>query len=215
MSKAIDNYKINRDAIYVGEVIKPIDFLKYQYKNFQTGKKEESKLRASSYDSYRSILFIRDEEDFALDLLYQSPRYPILSITDENICMNSDIVIKDPYNLSLLLKHFGYDKNLSYKELLEIRKTYFTGSFGIENCELFGMKEKDDALWKHITSEGYNSERKFLTYTNEGILPPSMLYTLDTRGNKKQSQTFLSESKKINAFKPHKKEGYIKKIRRF
>lgn len=215
MSKLNGDYKIDRDSIYVGEVIKPIDFFKYQYRCEETGQKVEGKLRVDSYDLYRSILFTKDEENFAVDLLYQSPRYPILSITDENICMNSDILVKDPYNLEPLLKYFGHSKKLSFEEILEIRKTYFSGSFGIDNCELFGMQEKNDDFWKYITSEGYNSNRKFLTYTNEGVLPTSMLYTLDARGNKKFYEVFLSENKKMNAFKPHKREGYIKKIRRF
>jgi len=52
-------------------------------------------------------LFVPNEEKESNDLLYRSPSYPILNITDDDTCLNlgeKSIVIKDATNLAELLE---------------------------------------------------------------------------------------------------------------
>lgn len=60
---------------------------------------------------------------------------------DKEVQTNKSIImIGESYNLALLLEHFGYKGNLSYEDVINIRKTFFNGRFPIENCEEFGYK---------------------------------------------------------------------------
>ena len=129
------DYKINRDDIYVGEVVEASSVCKY---------KAEEQLDVRSYRHYRSMLFVVNENKLSDDLLYNSPNYPILNITDDDICLNlkdNSIVIKDAISLSSLLKYFGYDEYLTIEDIKNIKKEFFTGCFAKDNCELFGYKE--------------------------------------------------------------------------
>lgn len=39
------------------------------------------------------------------------------------------------------MNNFGYDKILTFEDIMRIRKTFLTGIFAEVNCELFGWKE--------------------------------------------------------------------------
>ena len=91
-----------------------------------------------------SIIPVINEDKLSNDLLYQSPNYPILNVTDDETCLNlgdNSIVIKDACNLAALLEYFGYKKDLTFEDIMKIRKTFFTGRFAKDNCQLFGWKE--------------------------------------------------------------------------
>lgn len=54
------------------------------------------------------MLFVPNEEHdlYSSDLLYDSPEYPVLNVTDDNICLNLEpesVVIRDAYIFSMLL----------------------------------------------------------------------------------------------------------------
>lgn len=137
------NYKVNRDNIYVGEVVRTDSIYRYNGDTdfFRT---KPVMLDTGSWFSYRSMLFVPNEELLSNDLLYQSPNYPILNVTDDNICLSlgeKSIVIKDACNLAALLEYFGYNRELTFEDILKIRNTFFTGRFAKDNCELFGWKE--------------------------------------------------------------------------
>ena len=108
-------YTVCRDNIYIGEVVRTSKIYRYEGKTnlFCT---QPGQLNASSWFSYRSMLFVPTEEKLSNDLLYQSPSYPILNITDDDTCLHlkESVVIKDACNLSALLTYFGYKKELSY-----------------------------------------------------------------------------------------------------
>ncbi len=228
-------YTVCRDNIYIGEVVKTSKIYRYEGKTnlFRT---QPGQLNESSWFSYRSMLFVPTEEKLSNDLLYQSPSYPILNITDDDTCLHlkESVVIKDACNLSALLTYFGYKKELSYEDILKIRKTFFTGKFAMDNCELFGWKEitaedvKFYAHGKEITDpkELAKQRRKFRIQkqqghrsftcngTSESILPSEYFDVLDRRGDNTLMDA-ITWHKNIDAFAPHKEEGPVKKLTRF
>jgi beta-lactam-binding protein with PASTA domain len=60
--------------------------------------------------------------------------------------------VKSAYNLSELLKYFGYNERLSYQDIIKMRKTFFSPKFVYNYCELFGYKKtnpEDLIYYKH------------------------------------------------------------------
>lgn len=217
-------YVVCRDDIYVGEVIKIRNdrICRNEGKNnfFYT---KPGQLYPSVYKSCRSMLFVPNENNFSNDLLYKSPNYPVLNVTDDDICLNlskDSIVVTDAYNLSFLLEYFGYKKDLTIEDIMKIRKIFFTGRFGMDNCRLFGMEEFIPSCFEpNVTnleeryelykkSVNLGSERQFGSIsTNE--LPRELMDLLDERGRCAYGYTF------DDSFKPSKEEGPIKRLKIF
>lgn len=150
------------------------------------------------WKSYRSILFVPNEENLADDLLYKSPNYPVLNVTDDEKCLNlngKNIVIRNSYNLALLLEYFNYKKDLTIEDVINIRKTFFTGRFGMDNSKLFGMQEFIPSSFKaykngieiqdekeryelYKKSLNLGSERQFGSIANN-VLPRELMDILD------------------------------------
>lgn len=228
------NYKVCRDNIFVGEVAKTNKV----YRTSDDGLSFRTKagiLTTSSWFSCRTMLFVPDEKKFANDLLYQSPHYPALNVTDDDYCLNlgpDSIVVKDTFSMAPLLEYFGYSDELTYEDLIEIRKRFFTGRFGMDNCELFGWKETmaEDVtfyvngekvtdpkeLEKHRRAFRANQEAGHRSFSGvtEHVLPREYFDILDERGDSDLLEA-LEWHKKMNAFAPDKKEGKIKRLSRF
>lgn len=221
-------YVVCRDNIYVGEVVRTDSIYRYEgdYDFFRT---KPGQLSTGSWRSYRSMLFVPNEDKLSNDLLYRTPNYPILNVTDDETCLNlgeNSIVIKDACNLATLLEYFGYKKDLTYEDIIKIRRTFFTGRFGMDNSKLFGMQEfipsrfmpnitdpdKRYELYKKSVILG--SERQFGSIpTNE--LPRELMDILDSRGNNSFMDVIEGWNEKMNAFVPHKEEGPVKRLKRF
>ena len=136
-------YVVCRDNIYVGEVVRTDSIYRYEGDDnfFRT---KPGQLSTGSWKSYRSMLFVPNENKLSNDLLYRSPNYPILNVTDDETCLNlreNSIVIKDACNLAALLEYFGYKKDLTFEDIMKIRKIFFTGRFAKDHCQLFGLRE--------------------------------------------------------------------------
>lgn len=227
-------YKVNRDNVYVGEVVKTDTIYRWneEYEFFRT---KPGQLNTGNYFPYRSMLFVPNEENLANDLLYRSPNYPILNITEDNICLNfekGNIVVKESYNLSELLKYYGFDQYLTFEDIILIRKTFFTGNFAKDHCHLFGWKEtmaesvtfytngnivtdpkELEKLRTKFRKKQQAGHRMFIG-TSENILPREYWDILDARGDNSLMDA-IEWNQKMNAFKPHKQEGPIKKLSRF
>jgi len=228
-------YVVCRDNVYVGEVIATsrIYRLKGERDFFR---KKTGQLMTGAYNSYRSMLFVPDENNLANDLLYKTPNYPVLNLTDDETCLNlgeKSIVINDACNLALLLQYFGYNEELTYEDIIKIRKTFFTGRFAKDHCELFG--------WKEITAEDLTFYSKGKVVTNpialklarmnfrfeqmaghrsfsgisESPLPREYYDILDDRGNNTLADILAGWATKTDTFAPHKNEGPIRKLTRF
>lgn len=178
------------------------------------------------------MLFVPNEENLSNDLLYRSPNYPILNVTDDETCLNlekNSIVIKDACNLAALLEYFGYKKDLTFEDIMKIRKTFFTGKFAKDNCQLFGWKEtmvedfnievvNDPRILerrkRQIRAEQKAGHRIFHSIP-ENPLPREYWYILDVRGDNTLMDVINGWDKKTNAFVPHSQEGPVKSLQRF
>ena len=230
------NYKVNRDDIYVGELISITSKIYRHQADYTYFHTKPGELNVSSWFSYRSMLFVPNEEKLSNDLLYQSPNYPILNITDDEVCLSlkeNSIVIKDAYSLAALLKYFGYAENLSFEDIMKIRKTFFNGKFYRENCELFGVREIKPEDWtyykngveitdpkelkRRIAQERRMQQAGHRCFTNNpgGVLPNEYFNILDERGDAKSLKDAIVWDEKINAFAPDKREGLVRKLKRF
>ena len=228
-------YVVCRDDIYVGELVRTDRITRYEGDSnfFRT---KPGQLDTGSWRSYRSMLFVPNEKKLADDLLYKTPNYPILNITDDETCLNlkeNSIVVKDAYNLALLLEYFGYKKDLTYEDIMKIRRTFFTGNFAKKNCELFGYKETmaEDLTFydkgKKVTNPIALAKRRMqyrldqltghrmFSGVSDSPLPSEYYDVLDDRGNNSFMDVVEGWDEKMNAFAPHKEEGPVKKLKRF
>ncbi len=220
-------YKVCRDNIYVGEVVRTNKIYRYEGDTdfFRT---KPGQLNTDSWFSYRSMLFVPNEEKLSNDLLYRSPSYPILNVTDDETCLGlgeKSVVIKDACNLAALLEYFGYNMDLTFEDIMRIRKTFFTGRFARDNCELFGWKEIKPEDWtyyendvevtdpkeleRRIAQKRKSRERIFAGI--ESVLPGEYWDVLDKMGDNDLLHA-IEWHEKMNAFAPHKEEGPVKKL---
>lgn len=227
-------YVVCRDDIYVGEVVRT-DSISYCYNK---NNYDYMTLGITGpYKSYRSMLFVPNELNLANDLLYRSPNYPVLKVTEDQLCLKlgeNTIIIKNACNLAALLEYFGYKKDLTFEDIMKIRKTFFTGRFAKDNCELFGYKETmaedvtfydcngevvTDPLELKIRRKIFKSEQRaghrMFSSVGEGPLPKEYFDVLNQRGNNSLRDIDEGFSEKINAFTPHKDEGPVKRLKRF
>ena len=228
-------YVVCRDNIYVGEVVRTDSIYRYEGDDdfFRT---KPGQLRAGSWRSYRSMLFVPNEDKLSNDLLYRTPNYPILNVTDDETCLNlgeNSIVIKDACNLATLLEYFGYKKDLTYEDIIKIRRTFFTGNFAENNCELFGYKETmaEDLTFydkgKKVTNPIALAKRRMqyrldqlaghrmFSGVSDSPLPSEYWDVLDERGNNSFMDVIEGWDEKMNAFAPHKEEDPVKRLKRF
>lgn len=224
-------YVVCRDNIYVGEVVSLGGIYRHEIDGDLFGK-----LSVGSWESYRSMLFVLNEDKLSNDLLYKSPNYPILNITDDETCLNleeNSIIIKDACNLAALLEYFGYKEELTYEDIMKIRKTFFTGRFARDNCQLFGFRETmaEDLTFfidgQEVTdsSEIEKRRRQFrasqkaghrmFSGVSESPLPREYWDILDDMGDNTLSDVMEQWAEKMNAFAPHKQEGPVKRLKRF
>ena len=227
-------YVVNRDDIYVGEVVRTERIYCFEGNNAYFGV-NSGQLHPSGWYNYRSMLFVPDEDGFSNDLLYKSPNYPVLNITDDETCLNLGedvIVVAGAYSMSPLLEYFGYKKDLSYDDIMKIRKTFFNGSFAKDNCELFGWKEtmaedvifykngvkiEDPRELERLRKDYRRKQRaghRSFVLTGDGPLDEDYWHVLDDRGDNTLLES-IQWREKINAFMPHASEGKIKRLSRF
>lgn len=189
--------EIDRDKITVGQVVNVTEFvIQLSGENNNYTKEDEIEISINSYIPYRSILFYITPEKRAGDLIYSSHDYPILNISDNEACLESGILVNDIYNMGSLLKYFGYKKYLSKKQIPEIRNRFFSGRFGMDHCNLFGMEEIIPEEFKPMENgieiidpekryEFYkksidlDTERSFIP-TKKGIFPHELMFYLDS-----------------------------------
>ena len=193
------NYIVNRDNVYVGEVVEITNNVcrRGSYVDYFNVKK--GKLAIYSWMSYRSMLFTVDDNKMANDLLYKTPVYPILNITDDDICLNlkiGSVVLNEAYNLSSILQYFNFNGRL----------------FGMEEFIPDDFKadiiDSDERYKLYKESLKLSSTRQF-GYVAKNELPRELMPVLDERGRSKNKIVFT------DPFRPSFKEGYVKKLTKF
>lgn len=227
-------YTVKRDDIYVGEVIQTSTIYRYNYPD-KYSEVSSDKIGVASAYGFRSMLFVPNDDLFAEDLLYASPNYPILNMTDDDVCLNlgvDAVVLRDTLCLGPLLEYFGYAEQLGYEDVVKIRKQFFDGTFARENAELFGYKPvmaKDLVFYKHGEviedskklqkarrqyERAHRGDHRKFRSINDGPLPRVYFDELDGFGDVSFIQAILWHEK-CDSFAPDKKEGKIKKLSRF
>ena len=116
------NERINRDEIYIGDVVK---VSKYQ----------------TNIKYYRKIMYTINANKIVWDLLYDSPNYPIL----ENTYLAIDIIgVVNSHNIGRYLDILGYNSYLSLDECKEARKALFGAKQLIHNNFIKYQLEEDN-----------------------------------------------------------------------
>lgn len=224
------NYKVCRDSVFVGTVIKPSSICRNE-RDCEYFQAKPGQLYVSSKRDYRNMLFVPTKERLANDLLYNSPNYKVLNMSDDEEILNSKngIVIEDACNLGELLKYFNYKNELTYNDILKIRQIFFTGRFALDHCELFGWQESWNDSWIYYenllkSSEALKLSKKRLeeikeyarsrnfSYIGEAVLPITYWFALDSRDNHEEKDVKQGIYQNIDSFAPVKEEGPIKKL---
>lgn len=211
---------IKRDKLYVGELVIP-----YEYQL-----KDNGKILVYAYESCRNILFSLDD-DMATDVLFESPKYPIVNITEQSKCEIGQMAIKDAICLGELLKYFGYPEELTGKDIHEVRQTFFTGSFGLDNAELFGYKElkvedmtfydenkqeiTDPVLLEAKRALHRNLGYKMIVPVGNGGLSSKYYELLDKKADNSYYDYLKGYVENIDSFAPVKKEGHGRVLRKY
>lgn len=130
-------YTVKRDDICVGKVIT----------EFEISEKKDNlngqEITIGSSYSYRNMLFIKDYDNYSEDLLYTSPKYPIFTSDNVDVCLKHNIIIKQAHNISRLLRYFDYPAEMTFLDVIAMRNRLFNGKFPIENADSFGLMELD------------------------------------------------------------------------
>lgn len=141
-------YKVNRDNVHIGTVIKARYVDKVDADEAKILHVPEGSLVPDGYTEIRpSVLFVPDENKRMNDLLFNSPAYRVLNITEDiekdNVIVTApdEILVSYPYNISDLLAYLGYREELTYGDILKIRNIIFSSDFYAQFCELFGFRE--------------------------------------------------------------------------
>lgn len=226
-------YIVCRDNVFVGEVIRT--GCVFQKDAIGISSEKTGMLGVGYWRSYRSILFTLNEANLADDLIYNSPNYPVLNISDNEKCMDFDgriTLINNACNLSELLRYFGYAEELTYDDMVKIRNTFFSAKFVYDNCELFGYKESNPENWTYYKNNvkitdpkeikkciRYYKQQQLFGYRSFSSVDEKVLSRgyFDVLEDRKDSTLIGFKSynhKKLDAFAPHKHEGKIKKLSR-
>ncbi|MDO4369167.1 MAG: hypothetical protein Q4C29_01325 [bacterium] len=210
------NYEVNRKDVFVGQVVK-IKNLKVfdnisNYKKFLVVNK-------GNYEPLRTILFAKNEDKKASDLLYNCEDYPVLGISNLKDVKSNDIVITNIYNLDLLLEFYGFKKSINLDDARDIRSKFFNGRFTLNNSKLFGYKECESEISDIFVKKVYNSDissqvirgRTFIK-CGDGYLPEIYFHAINKLGNNSLMDVILKKEENVNTFKPKKEEGYVRRL---
>lgn len=221
-----NGYVVRRENICVGKVITDFKIVRNENNTFEIG----------MHQKYRSMLFVRDRYNQAIDLLYNSPKYPIFSPDNIDAVKDAKIIIDGIANLEPLLYYFNYCDKISYLGAEGIRKRFFNGKFPIENYHYFGLRMVDPSeqtfydslgnpiLDKNILEQLYKQTRRERKICRSQVfeldsVSPSANYcygighifdALRMYGDNTLYDVLHGYEEHINAFKPHQEEGPIR-----
>lgn len=205
------NYRVFRDDIYVGRVIvsekvRPIhEFGDNGTKENQI--KKDSYLIAPMYYPYRTIFFTLDEDKKANDLLYNSPAYPVLNITDnsyfEEHKNETVVLIDDVIYMGEILKYFNYGLVLNYQDILGIKEMFFSGDFAQNHCEVFGYRKVDST-----------AKTPQFAFDGREKLPRRYFSTIPKLENHKLKEVLKGEYTKMNSFRPCISENKVRRLKK-
>lgn len=227
-------YTVCRDDVFVGSVVRTDEVFR-ETEDDIIFSSQPGELTTGSYRLYRTMLFVPDRNNFASDLLFNSPNYTALNVSYDEISLATppnSIVVKDCFNLEELLRYFGYPSELTYEDIVKIRKRFFTGHFAMDNCELFGWKEsmpQDFTYYKNGEQITNPAKLRLLQLRQEisrrmghrmfsGVehaeLDRRLWDVLDKMGDNSIFDIMYGFDEKMDAFRPHKEEVNVFRLTR-
>lgn len=154
----------------------------------------------------RTILFVLNENNMAEDLLFDSPNYPVLNLSDNDICLNADFTISQHiFKIGFPLKYLGFPEYLTIEDIIHLKRTYFSIDWVLDHSSLFGIYEtgKEESGYQTLDSNGNN--RSFNHQLDDGPIPKSFFYAFWYN-----RQYYYCHS---DIFYPEKKEGMIRELK--
>ncbi len=162
-----------------------------------------------SWPDMRTILFILNDKNFAEDLLFDSPNYPVLNLSDNESCLMTDFTIShNIYKIGPVLKYLGFPANITLEDVMKIKETCFSIDWVLNNSSLFGVHEtgKDETGYQTLGIDGTN--RSFNLHLDDGPIPEHFFYAFWCN-----KQAYIGpEDEPFDIFDPSKKEGKIKRL---
>ena len=226
------NYKVNRNDIYVGKVIKLSDLDSSHFHIHPNGiytineglkldLSEES--RPQIYDKkpmierniilkkgdlLRRMFFVLDENNHANDLLYNSPHYPVQHISPVEDLQTSKIWIDEhAYRLDRILEYFDFPEIMTYEDVLKLQQ-YFANGYCLDNSTLFGLHKCNSDESDIISFDDRNIKCVHLKCQNDGVLPWQYYDALERCRNQ------VVEGKEVDFSIPSVKEGPVKVLKK-
>lgn len=141
--------KIERDKIYIGKLVEPIEISVEKYEQNYQRLSGEEKNKIYKYDRnicykeiIRPILFRIDKKRLAEDLIYDvNMHYPILELNSHSQ-FTSMYIVENIIKMDQLLKYLNYKEFLSHHEIKKIYRQLVLSSKWLEqNRSLFGKVE--------------------------------------------------------------------------
>ena len=213
------SYKmIDRDLIYVGKIAR-VYTLK---KNDDTNVKD--KYIPIDYEQYRSIIFTIDKDGLCNDLLYESPKYAVLNHTnndiywsmllDENKHWGFDpkVVVINSQNIGLFLKKMGFNDELTDYDINYIKNVIFNKKILDDKCYQFGLVPTTSSKIIGWCNKETDKEKYIIGQTKLYNEMKPYRDAINKFGSDKKI-SILKKGIQVNldAFKPSRKEGKVKK----
>lgn len=145
VNEGTKDYRVCRDTIYAGSVIKTKRVLTI-----------DNKIYVPDYTKLRSTIFTINEDGLAQDLLYNAPNYPIRGISDSSKT-NNDIIINNAFKMKPLLDLYGFCNLLYYIDIITAKNIFFSGSFVKHNLGLFGIDKEALLKCSALCTNGVNT----------------------------------------------------------
>ena len=139
-------YVVARKDVRGGTLLKPFTDIKFQAFDARGKELTDEDLEKQGIKGLqvfgglvcRGMLFNIDENGLSNDLIYNSPKYPIVGI-EPKISLESEFIIKDNIELEELLKYLKYNEYLTQKDLYKIFRMFIQNNRWLgRHMELFG-----------------------------------------------------------------------------
>ena len=183
----MSKYVCKREDVCAGKLFKENNIYYEDGSKMDTNEPEKQGYKYDGKLYCRHILFNVGIHNFANDLVYKSPLYPIDGIYP-TIDFDCEFLIEDMVNLEKVLKYMNYNESLTQEDINDIYKKLITRKTWLKkNYKLFGIE-------KGIIKQFYISPE-------ESTLPKDVFSKLGIEPEKYRGR-------------PHKEEKVHQKIKR-
>ena len=209
----MSNKIIKRDSICIGHVAK-----------LDTIRIVDNRFIPEIYKVYRSILFTIDDDGLCNDLLYDSPKYAVLNYTDNDVYWSNmlkenkqcgydlKVVVINTQNIGLFLKKMGFNDELTDYDINYIKNVIFNKKILEGKCYQFGLVPTTSSKIIGWCNKETDKEKYIIGQTKLYNEMKPYRDAINKFGSDKKI-SILKKGIQVNldAFKPSRKEGKVKK----